>query len=85
MSRKAETVVTEENTLHEDDMEMENVPDTEGTGMEPDTLSVDADFSTAEESTETATPAEPLSADEESAGEDTCMEETLPEIGRAHV
>ena len=47
----------------------------------PDTLSVDAgtDFFAAEESTETSTPAEPLSTDEESAGEDTRMEETLPE------
>ena len=87
MPRKAkteETVVTEENILHEDDMETENVPDTEGTGMDeesPDTLSVDAgtDFSAAEESTETSTPAEPLSTDEESAGEDTGMEETLLE------
>lgn len=87
MPRKAkteETVVTEENILHEDDMEMENVPDTEETGMDeesPDTLSVDAgaDFSAAEESAETSTPAEPLSTDEESAGEDTGMEETLLE------
>ena len=47
----------------------------------PDTLSVDAgtDFSAAEESAETSTPAEPLSTDEESAGKDTSMEETLPE------
>lgn len=87
MPRKAkteETVTTEENILHENDMEMENVPDTEGTGMDvenPDTLSVDAgtDFSAAEESAETSTPAEPLSTDEESAGKDTSMEETLPE------
>ncbi len=87
MPRKAkteETVVTEENILHEDDMETENVPDTEETGMDgenPDTLSVDAgtDFSAAEESAETSTPAEPLSTNEESAGEDTSMEETLPE------
>lgn len=87
MPRKAkteETVVTEKNILHEDDMEMENIPDTEGTGMDeesPDTLSVDAgtDFSAAEESAETSTPAEPISTDEESAGEDTSMEETLPE------
>ncbi len=87
MPRKAkteETVVTEDNILHEDDMEMENVPDMEGTGMDeenPDTLSVDAgtDFSAGEESAETSTPAEPLSTDEESAGEDTGMEETLPE------
>ena len=87
MPRKAkteETVVTEENILHENDMEMENVPDTEETGMDgenPDTLSVDAgtDFSAAEEIAETSTPAEPVSTDEESAGEDTGMEETLPE------
>ena len=87
MPRKAkteETVVTEENILHENDMETENVPDTEGTGMDeesPDTLSMDAgtDFFAAEESAETSTPAEPLSTDEESAGEDTSMEETLPE------
>ncbi len=87
MPRKAkteETVVTEENILHENDMEKENVPDTEGTGMDeeiPDTLSVDAgtDFSAAEESAETSTPAEPVSTNEESAGEDTSMEETLPE------
>ncbi|MEY8335582.1 hypothetical protein AALB53_21195 [Lachnospiraceae bacterium 47-T17] len=87
MPRKAkteETVVTEENILHENDMETENVPDTEGTGMDeenPDTLSVDAgtNFSAAEESAETSTPAEPLSTNEESAGEDTGMEETLPE------
>lgn len=87
MPRKAkteETVVTEENILHESDMETENVPDTEETGMDeenPDTLSVDAgtDFSAAEESAETSTPAEPVSTDEESAGEDTGMEETLPE------
>ena len=85
MPRKAkteETVVTEENILHESDMETENVPDTEETGMDeesPDTLSVDADFSTAEESAETATSAEPVSTDEESAGEYTGMEETLPE------
>ena len=87
MPRKAkteETVVTEKNILHEDDMEMENIPDTEGTGMDeesPDILSVDAgtDFSAAEESAETSTPAEPISTDEESAGEDTSMEETLPE------
>ena len=87
MPRKAkteETVVTEENILHENDMETENVPDTEGTGTDeesPDTLSMDAgtDFSAAEESTETSTPVEPLSTDEESAGEDTSMEETLPE------
>ena len=87
MPRKAkteETVVTEENILHENDMETESVPETEGTGMDeenPDTLSVDAgtDFSAAEESAETPTPAEPVSTDEESAGEDTSMEETLPE------
>lgn len=87
MPRKAkteETVVTEENILHENDMETENVPDAEGTGMDeesPDTLSMDAgtDFFAAEESAETSTPAEPLSTDEESAGEDTSMEETLPE------
>lgn len=87
MPRKAktkETVVTEENILHEDDMEMENVPDTEGTGMDedsPDALSVDAgaDLSAAEESAETSTPAEPLSTDEESAGINTSMEEILPE------
>ncbi len=87
MPRKAkteETVVTEENILHENDMETENVPDTEGTGMDeesPDTLSVDAgtDFFAAEESAETSTPAEPVSTDEDSAGEDTSMEETLPE------
>ena len=79
MPRKAkteETVVTEENILHENDMETENVPDTEGTGMDEessDTLSVDAgtDFSAAEESAETSTPAEPPSTDEESAGGDT--------------
>ncbi len=87
MPRKAkteETVVTEENTLHENDMETENVSETEEIGVygeNPDTLSVDAgtDFSAAEESAETSTPAEPLSTDEESAGEDTSMEETLPE------
>lgn len=86
MPRKAkteETVVTEENILHEDDMERENVPVPEETGMDeesPDTLSVDAgtDFSAAEESAETSTPAEPVSTDE-AAGEDTGMEETLPE------
>ena len=86
MPRKAkteETVVTEENILHENDMETENVPDTEETGMDgdsPDTLNVDAgtDFSAAEESTETSTPAEPISTDEESAQGDTSMEETLP-------
>ncbi|WP_371299496.1 S1 RNA-binding domain-containing protein, partial [Schaedlerella sp.] len=69
---------------HEDDMEMENVPVTEKTGMDeesPDTLSVDAgtDFSAAEESAETSTPAEPVPTDEESAGEDAGMEEALPE------
>ena len=87
MPRKAkteETVVTEENILHENDMETENVPDAEGTGMDeesPDTLSMDAgtDFFAAEESAETSTPAEPVSTDEDSAGEDTSMEETLPE------
>ena len=87
MPRKAkteETVVTEENILHEDDMEMENVPVPEKTGMDeesPDTLSVDAgtDFSAAEESAETSTPAEPVPTDEESAGEDAGMEEALPE------
>lgn len=87
MPRKAkteETVVTEENILHEDDMEMENVPVPEETGAEeesPDTLSVDAgtDFSATEESAEISTPAEPVSTDEESAGEDTGMKETLPE------
>lgn len=87
MPRKAkteETVVTEENILHENDMETENVPETEGTGMDeenPDTLSVDAgtDFSAAEESAETPTPAEPVSTDEKSAGEDTSMEENRPE------
>lgn len=85
MPRKAkteETVVTEENILHEDDMEMENVPVPEETGMDeesPDTLSVDADFSTAEESAENSTPAEPFPTDKESAGEDAGMEETLPE------
>ena len=87
MPRKAkteETVVTEENILHEDDMEMENVPAPEETGMDeesPDTLSVDAgtDFSAAEESAETSTPAEPVPTDEESAGEDAGMEEALPE------
>lgn len=76
MPRKAkteETVVTEENILHEDDMETENVPDTEEPGMDeesPDTLSVDAgtDFSAIAESAETSTPAEPVSTDEESAG-----------------
>ena len=87
MPRKAkteETVVTEENILHENDMETESVPETEGTGMDeenPDTLSVDAgtDFSAAEESAETSTPAEPVPTDEESAGEDAGMEEALPE------
>lgn len=87
MPRKAkteETVVTEENILHEDDMEMENVPVPEKTGMDeesPDTLSVDAgtDFSAAEESAETSTPAEPVPTDEESAGEDAGMEEALSE------
>ena len=87
MPRKAkteETVVTEENILHEDDMEMENVPVPEETGMDgesPDTLSVDAgtDFSAAAESAETSTPAEPVSTDEESAGGDTGMDEILPE------
>ena len=81
MPRKAKT---EENILHENDMETENVPDTDGTGMDvenPDTLSVDAgtDFSAAEESAEISTPAEPVSTDEESAQGDTSMEETLPE------
>lgn len=87
MPRKAkteETVVTEENILHENDMEPENVPDTEEIGVygeNPDTLSVDAgtDFSATEESAETSTPAEPVSTDEESAEGDTNMEETLPE------
>ena len=87
MPKKAkteETVVTEENILHENDMEAESVPETEGIGMDeenPDTLSVDAgaDFSAAEESAETSTPAEPLSADEESAGINTSMEEILSE------
>ena len=87
MPRKAkteETVVTEENILHENDMETENVPVPEKTGMDeesPDTLSVDAgtDFSAAEESAETSTPAEPVPTDEESAGEDAGMEEALPE------
>ncbi len=87
MPRKAkteETVVTEENILHENDMETETVPDTEGTGMDgenPDTLNVDAgtDFSAAEESTETSTPAEPVPTEAESAEGDASMEETLPE------
>ena len=87
MPRKAkteETVVTEENILHEDDMEMENVPVPEETGMDeesPDTLSVDAgtDFSAAEESAETSTPAEPVSTDEESAGV-SVKSDALPKI-----
>lgn len=86
MPRKAkteETVVTEENILHENDMETENVPDTGETGMDgenPDTLSVDAgtDFSAAEESAETSTPAEPVSTDEESAEGDADTAEILP-------
>lgn len=79
-----ETVVTEENILYENDMEMENVLDTEGTGMDeenPDTLSVDAgtDFSAAEESAETFTPAKSVATDEESAQGDASMAETLLE------
>ena len=62
-TKTEETVVTEENILHENDMETENVPDAEETGLDgenPDTLNVDAgtDSSAAEESAETSTPAE---------------------------
>ncbi len=86
MPRKAkteETVVTEENILHENDMETENVPDPEETGMDgesPDTLSADSDtdFSDAEETTETSGSAEPISTDEVSAEGDFGMAETLP-------
>ncbi|WP_289805055.1 S1 RNA-binding domain-containing protein [Faecalibaculum rodentium] len=83
-TKTEETVVTEENILHENDMETENVPDAEETGLDgenPDTLNVDAgtDSSAAEESAETSTPAEPVSTEVESAGEDASMEETLPE------
>ena len=86
MPRKAKTeeiVVTEENILHENDMEAENAPGVEETGMDeesPDTLSVDAGtgFSAAEESTKTSGSAEPISTDEVSAEGDLGMTETLP-------
>lgn len=86
MPRKAkteETVVTEENILHENDMETENAPGVDETGMDeesPDTLSVDVgtDFSTAEESTEASGSAVPISTDEVSAEGDLGMAETLP-------
>lgn len=86
MPRKAkteETVVTKENILHENDMEAENAPGVEETGMNEestDTLSVDAgtDFSAAEETTETSGSAEPISTDEVSAEGDFGMAETLP-------
>jgi small subunit ribosomal protein S1 len=89
MPRKArteETVVTEENILHENDMETENVPNPEETGMDgesPDTLSADSDtdFSDAEESSKVSAPEEPVSTGEVSAESDaevtkTPLEET---------
>ena len=87
MPRKArteETVVTEENILHENDMETENVPDPEETGMDgesPDTLSADSDtdFSDAEESSKVSAPEEPVSTGEVSAESDAEMAENLPE------
>lgn len=86
MPRKAkteETVVTEENILHENDMEAENAPSVEETGMNEessDTLSVDAgtDFSATEETTETSGSAVPISTDEVSTEGDFGMTETLP-------
>lgn len=86
MPRKAkteETVVTEENILHENDMEAENAPSVEETGMDEestDTLSVDAstDFSAAEETTETSGSAVPISTDEVSTEGNFGMAETLP-------
>lgn len=86
MPRKAkieETVVTEENILHENDMETENAPGVDETGMDeesPDTLSVDmgTDFSTAEESTEASGTAVPISTDEVSTEGDFGMAKTLP-------
>lgn len=86
MPRKAkteETIVTEENILHENDMETKNAPGVEETGMDeesPDTLSVDVgtDFSTAEESTEASGSAVPISTNEVSAEGDLGMVETLP-------
>lgn len=86
MPRKAkteETVVTEENILHENDMEAENALGVEETGMDEestDTLSVDAgtDFSAAEGTTETSGSAGPISTDEVSAEGDFGMAETLP-------
>lgn len=87
MPRKAkteETVVTEENILHENDMETENVPDPEETGMDgesPDTLSADSDtgFSDAEESSKVSAPEEPVSTGEVSAGSDAEVTETFSE------
>ena len=83
MPRKArteETVVTEENILHENDMETENVPNPEETGMDgesPDTLSADSDtdFSDAEESSKVSAPEEPVSTGEVSAESDAEMAE----------
>lgn len=87
MPRKAkteETVVTEENILHENDMETENVPDPEETGMDgesPDTLSADSDtdFSDAEESPKVSATEEPVSTGEVSAESDAEVTETPPE------
>ena len=75
MPRKAkteETVVTEENILHENDMEMD--------GESPDSLSADSDtdFSAAEESPRTAVSAESVSADEVSVEADSGITEPLP-------
>ena len=86
MPRKAkteETVITEENILHENDMEAENAPGMEETGMDEestDTLSVDAgtDFSAAEETTETSGSTVPISTDEVSTEGNFGMAETLP-------
>lgn len=73
MPRKAKTeenVVTDENVLHENDMESENAPDPELSGMDsenPDTLigDMDAGFSADEETVEISTPpSKEVSSDE---------------------
>ena len=84
MPRKAkteETVVTDENILHENDMETENAPAPEASGIDsesPDPLSgdMDAGFSTDEETVEGSAP----TSDEVSAMESPDTADPLPPI-----
>ncbi len=81
MPRKAkteETVVNEENILHENDVP--NPDETETDTENPDTLrnDLDADLSAPEETGEVSSTTEPIFTDEVSTEEDFGMTETLP-------